>query len=86
MILYKNAILVAFIVINVAPDSIFALIAPVGAMEELMVVTTVAHTEVITISILFTIPIQLPTQIQTQIQNQILLETLNQHRFGSTFM
>ena len=82
VILYDNAMLVAFIVTNVIPNSIFAPIAPVRTMREIMM----AHPGLNLISIILTIPIVLPNQIQIKIKTQTQLETLQQHPYGSTFV
>ena len=67
VILDNNVMLLAFFVTNVIPDSIFAPISPVGAMEEIMVAVYLKTYR----PVLIPIQILLPTQIQIQIQAQI---------------
>ena len=88
VILDDKEILFAFVATNVILDSIFALIATINAMEEIMVEIMVSHPGLITITIIFPIPIPilLPTQIQIQIQTQIRLKILHQHPSGSTLI
>ena len=68
VILNDNAILVAFVVMNVIPNSIFSQIAPISAMEEIMV----AHPGII--KILPPLPILLPTKIQIMVEGSLKTE------------
>ena len=63
MILENKPILTASAVPNVFPNSVFLPIAPVSAMEEIMVTTIMGHPGIIPIPILLAIPILIPTQI-----------------------
>ena len=78
VILDDNTILEAFFVTNVISNPIFAPIAPVDTMEEIMVAGYPKTNH------LGIIPIILPNQIQLKIQ--IRLDTLHQYPYGSTFV
>ena len=60
VIMDDNTMLLAFVVMNAIPNSIFSPIAPIGAMEEIMV----SHPGLIPIPILLSIPIMIKNQIQ----------------------
>ena len=55
--------LVAFFVMNVILNTIFSPIAPLGAMEEMMVAIMLTHPELNTFPIILPIPIILITEI-----------------------